>query len=100
MPPIDPSAKGELHMVEAAGSGGGGVAAGPPWGGGPADDATMPLIDPSAKGKLHMVKAAVLAEIGKPLEIRDDIEVEAPHAGEVRIRFGASGVCHSDLSMQ
>ena len=47
-----------------------------------------------------MVKAAVLAEIGKPLEIRDDVEVEAPRAGEVRIRFGASGVCHSDLSMQ
>jgi len=47
-----------------------------------------------------MVKAAVLAGIGQPLEIRDDIEVEAPHAGEVKIRFGASGVCHSDLSMQ
>ena len=47
-----------------------------------------------------MVKAAVLTEVGKPLEIRDDLEVESPHAGEVKIRFGASGVCHSDVSMQ
>ncbi|HEX2040560.1 MAG TPA: Zn-dependent alcohol dehydrogenase, partial [Acidimicrobiales bacterium] len=33
------------------------------------------------------------------MEIRDDVEVEAPHAGEVKLRMGASGVCHSDLSM-
>jgi S-(hydroxymethyl)glutathione dehydrogenase / alcohol dehydrogenase len=47
-----------------------------------------------------MVKAAVLAGVGQPLEIRDDIEIESPHAGEVAIRMGAAGVCHSDLSMQ
>jgi S-(hydroxymethyl)glutathione dehydrogenase / alcohol dehydrogenase len=47
-----------------------------------------------------MVKAAVLAGIGQPLEIRDDVEVEPPRAGEVMIRMGAAGVCHSDLSMQ
>jgi S-(hydroxymethyl)glutathione dehydrogenase / alcohol dehydrogenase len=47
-----------------------------------------------------MTKAAVLTEIGAPLVVRDDIEVEAPRAGEVKIRLGASGVCHSDLSMQ
>ncbi|HUF33824.1 MAG TPA: Zn-dependent alcohol dehydrogenase [Acidimicrobiales bacterium] len=47
-----------------------------------------------------MVKAAVLAGVGQPLEIRDDIEIEAPHAGEVKIKMGAAGVCHSDLSMQ
>ena len=47
-----------------------------------------------------MVKAAVLPAVGQPLEIRDDIEVEAPHAGEVKIRMAASGVCHSDLSIQ
>jgi S-(hydroxymethyl)glutathione dehydrogenase / alcohol dehydrogenase len=47
-----------------------------------------------------MVKAAVLAGVGQPLEIRDDVEVESPRAGEVRIRMGAAGVCHSDLSMQ
>jgi NDMA-dependent alcohol dehydrogenase len=38
--------------------------------------------------------------IDQPLEIRDDVEVEAPRAGEIKIRMGASGVCHSDLSMQ
>src|SRR3954469_1986289 len=47
-----------------------------------------------------MTKAAVLTAIGQPLEIRDDVEVEAPRAGEVKIRMSASGVCHSDLSMQ
>src|SRR5439155_1083411 len=35
-----------------------------------------------------------------PLEIRTDVEVEPPRAGEVKVRMGASGVCHSDLSMQ
>ena len=46
-----------------------------------------------------MVKAAVMTGIDLPLEIRDDVEVEAPRAGEIKIRMGASGVCHSDLSM-
>src|SRR5215211_9300981 len=47
-----------------------------------------------------MVRAAVMTGIDQPLEVRDDIEVEAPRAGEIKIRMGASGVCHSDLSMQ
>jgi NDMA-dependent alcohol dehydrogenase len=47
-----------------------------------------------------MARAAVLTGIDQPLEIRDDIEVDAPHAGEVKVRMAASGVCHSDLSMQ
>ncbi|HEY1636669.1 MAG TPA: Zn-dependent alcohol dehydrogenase [Acidimicrobiales bacterium] len=47
-----------------------------------------------------MGKAAVLIGIDEPLEIRDDVEVEAPHAGEVKVRMAASGVCHSDLSVQ
>ncbi len=46
-----------------------------------------------------MHKAAVLPALNAPLEIRD-IEVEDPRAGEVKVRMGASGVCHSDLSMQ
>ncbi|HUR22838.1 MAG TPA: zinc-binding dehydrogenase [Acidimicrobiales bacterium] len=46
-----------------------------------------------------MPRAAVMTAVGRPLEIRDDVEVEAPHAGEVRIRMAAAGVCHSDLSM-
>jgi NDMA-dependent alcohol dehydrogenase len=47
-----------------------------------------------------MAKAAVLTGIDEPLEIRDDVEVEQPRAGEVKVRMAASGVCHSDLSMQ
>src|SRR3954453_8500693 len=47
-----------------------------------------------------MVKAAVMTGVDQPLEIRDDVEVESPHAGEVKVRMAASGVCHSDLSMQ
>lgn len=47
-----------------------------------------------------MTRAAVLTAIDEPLVIRDDVEVDAPQAGEVRVRIAASGVCHSDLSMQ
>ena len=47
-----------------------------------------------------MGKAAVLTGLDQPLEIRDDIEMEAPRAGEVKIRLAAAGVCHSDLSCQ
>ena len=45
-----------------------------------------------------MVRAAVLPAVGQPLEVRDDIEVDDPHPGEVQVRIAASGVCHSDLS--
>ena len=47
-----------------------------------------------------MSKAAVLSGVGTPLEIHDDVEVAGPGPGEVRIKMGASGVCHSDLSVQ
>src|SRR3954451_14626693 len=47
-----------------------------------------------------MVKAAVHVGVGQPLEIRDDVEVEAPRAGEIKLRLSASGVCHSDLSIR
>jgi S-(hydroxymethyl)glutathione dehydrogenase/alcohol dehydrogenase len=47
-----------------------------------------------------MVKAAVMTGIDQPLEIRTDVEVESPRAGEVKVKMAASGVCHSDLSMQ
>jgi S-(hydroxymethyl)glutathione dehydrogenase/alcohol dehydrogenase len=46
------------------------------------------------------MKAAVLTGVDVPLEIRDDIEVAAPGPGEVKIEMRASGVCHSDLSVQ
>jgi S-(hydroxymethyl)glutathione dehydrogenase/alcohol dehydrogenase len=47
-----------------------------------------------------MTKAAVLVGIDQPLDVRSDVEVDQPHPGEVRVRMAASGVCHSDLSMQ
>ncbi len=46
------------------------------------------------------MKAAVLTGVDAPLEIRADIEIAAPGPGEVRIKMAASGVCHSDLSVQ
>lgn len=46
-----------------------------------------------------MTKAAVHVGLDQPLEIRDDIEVAAPKAGELKVRIAASGVCHSDLSV-
>src|SRR5205809_4738842 len=45
-------------------------------------------------------RAAVLPGMNESLEVRDDVEIESPHAGEIRVRMGASGVCHSDLSIQ
>ena len=46
-----------------------------------------------------MTKAAVHVGLDQPLEVRDDIEVAAPKAGELKVRIAASGVCHSDLSV-
>ncbi len=47
-----------------------------------------------------MIKAAVFTGVDTPLEVRDDVELAAPGPGEVRVKLGASGVCHSDLSVQ
>ena len=41
------------------------------------------------------MKAAVLNEYAAPLEL-EEVEIEPPRAGEVRINIGATGVCHSD----
>ena len=46
-----------------------------------------------------MPRAAVCVGLNEPLEIQD-VDLEAPRAGEVLVRMGASGVCHSDLSIQ
>lgn len=45
------------------------------------------------------MRAAVLEERGKPLVV-DDVDLAAPGRGEVRVRVRATGVCHSDLSVQ
>src|SRR5688572_879033 len=42
------------------------------------------------------MRASVLHEQGKPLSV-EEIELEAPRAGEVLVRMTASGVCHSCL---
>ena len=42
------------------------------------------------------MRASVLYEQGKPLGI-EELELEAPRTGEVRVRMVASGVCHSCL---
>src|SRR3954465_2278236 len=46
-----------------------------------------------------MPKAAILTGLEQPLEIHD-VELDSPKAGEVKVRMGASGVCHSALSVQ
>lgn len=45
------------------------------------------------------MRAAVLEERGKPLVV-DDVDLASPGRGEVRVRIRATGVCHSDLSVQ
>ncbi|MGI9033605.1 MAG: Zn-dependent alcohol dehydrogenase [Acidimicrobiales bacterium] len=47
-----------------------------------------------------MTRAAILTALHQPLEIHDDVEVEAPRSGEVGVRMAATGICHSDLSMR
>ena len=41
------------------------------------------------------MKAAVLYEPGQPLRV-EDVQLSPPQAGEVLVRVGAAGVCHSD----
>jgi S-(hydroxymethyl)glutathione dehydrogenase / alcohol dehydrogenase len=43
------------------------------------------------------IEAPVLRQAGEPMEL-ETIELDEPHAGEVRVRMVASGVCHSCLS--
>jgi Zn-dependent alcohol dehydrogenase len=42
------------------------------------------------------MRAAVLREPGTPLQV-EDVELDAPHAGEVLVRVEAAGVCHTEL---
>ncbi len=43
--------------------------------------------------------AAVLEAPGQVPVVRDDVEIEAPRSGEVRVRVSHCGLCHSDLSL-
>ena len=44
------------------------------------------------------MRAALLTEYQAPLVVADDVDIEAPGAGEVKVRITHCGVCHSDLS--
>jgi Zn-dependent alcohol dehydrogenase len=41
------------------------------------------------------MRAAVLHEVGAPLQV-EELTLDEPRAGEVRVRIEAAGVCHSD----
>ncbi len=43
------------------------------------------------------MKALVFHEVGKYSV--EEVTIDPPKAGEVKIRMGATGVCHSDLSV-
>ena len=45
------------------------------------------------------MRAALLEASEKPLAIVDDVDIEEPRVGEVRVRVSHCGVCHSDLSL-
>jgi S-(hydroxymethyl)glutathione dehydrogenase/alcohol dehydrogenase len=45
------------------------------------------------------MRAAVLEQPGEPVSI-EDLVLDEPRAGEVRVRITASGVCHSDLHVR
>ena len=47
-----------------------------------------------------MVTAAVLKGVGEDVHVHDDIEIAPPGPGECKVKIVASGVCHSDLSVQ
>jgi len=45
------------------------------------------------------MRAAILTEPNAPLEVADDVELEDPGPGQVRVRVVACGICHSDVSL-
>ena len=44
------------------------------------------------------MKAAVCWEVGKPLVV-EDVVLDPPKTGEVRVRIGAVAICHSDVHL-
>lgn len=45
------------------------------------------------------MRAALMTEVGKPLEIVDDVDIRPPRVGEVLVRVQNCGICHSDISI-
>ena len=48
---------------------------------------------------MRTMRAAVFTAPGQPLEIVDDVMIDAPRPGEALVRIRHCGVCHSDLSI-
>ncbi|MEE3325927.1 MAG: Zn-dependent alcohol dehydrogenase [Myxococcota bacterium] len=46
------------------------------------------------------MKAAILTALNEPLVVRDDVSLGELGPGDVHVKIGSSGVCHSDLSAQ
>ena len=46
--------------------------------------------------KVRTMRAAVCYEPGKPLII-EDIDIDPPQSGEVKVRLVATAICHSDI---
>jgi S-(hydroxymethyl)glutathione dehydrogenase/alcohol dehydrogenase len=44
------------------------------------------------------LKAAVCYEIGKPLVV-EEVDIDPPKAGEVKVKIAATAVCHSDIHL-
>ncbi len=45
------------------------------------------------------MKAVLVEAPGQPVVLRDDVEIEEPRAGQVRVKVAHCGLCHSDLSI-
>ncbi|MEM0164155.1 MAG: alcohol dehydrogenase catalytic domain-containing protein [Saccharolobus sp.] len=45
------------------------------------------------------MKAAILYKYNEPLVIEDNIYIDSPKQGEVKIRVSATGLCHSDVNV-
>jgi len=45
------------------------------------------------------MKAAICYAFNEPLVVEDDVAIDAPHAGEVKVRLAATAVCHSDVHL-
>lgn len=46
------------------------------------------------------MRAAILPAFRSPYEVRDDVHVEGPAPGYVRVRLAGSGLCGSDVKLQ
>ena len=44
------------------------------------------------------MKAAICYQFGQPLVI-EDVEIDQPDSGEVKVRLAATGICHSDVHL-